>query len=54
MLTNGSGEAGLLVNVPNLTTLLGAAFYTQFAVLDLAANALGLAFSNGGEGVIGH
>ena len=54
MVTDGGGDAALLVTVPNLTTLLDVAFYTQFAVLDLATNAMGFAFSNGGEGVIGH
>jgi hypothetical protein len=54
MLTDAGGEAALIVNVPNLTALLDVTFYTQFAVLDLAANAMGFAFSNGGEGVIGH
>jgi hypothetical protein len=54
MVTDGGGDAALLVTVPNLTALLDVAFYTQFAVLDLATNAMGFAFSNGGEGVIGH
>ena len=54
MLTDGAGEAALLVNVPNMTALIDVSFYTQFAGLDLAANAMSFAFSNGGESFIGH
>lgn len=54
LLTDAGGAASLPVNVPNQTALLDVLFYTQFAVLDLAANAMGLAFSNGGVGLIGH
>lgn len=54
MLTDAVGEASLLVNVPNLTSLLDAQFYSQFAVLDFGANAMGFAFSNGGQGLVGH
>ena len=54
MTTDAVGEASLVVNVPNLTALLDVPFYTQFAVLDFAANAMGFAFSNGGAGLIGH
>lgn len=54
MLTDGAGEASLSVNIPNQTALLNVVFFTQFAVLDVAANAMGFAFSNGGEGLIGH
>ena len=40
--------------VDERVALLDVAFYEQFAVLDLAANALGFAFSNAGAGVVGY
>ena len=52
--TDGNGEASVPISVPNVTALLDAAFYEQFAVLDPAANSLGFAFSNAGAGVVGH
>ena len=54
MTTDGNGEASVPISVPNVTALLDAAFYEQFAVLDPAANSLGFAFSNAGAGVVGH
>jgi len=52
--TDASGVATVPVAVPNDPALIDVAFYEQFAVLDLAANAFGFAFSNGGVGVVGH
>ena len=54
MLTDGGGAAVVPVSVPNDPALLDAAFFEQFAVLDLAANSFGFAFSNAGAGVVGH
>ena len=53
-LTDGAGEAAVPISVPNVTSLLDAAFFVQFAVLDPAANSLGVALSNAGAGVVGH
>ena len=53
-LTDGAGEAAVPISVPNVTSLLDAAFFEQFAVLDPAANSLGVALSNAGAGVVGH
>jgi len=54
VLVDAAGAASLPVNVPNQTALLDVLFYTQFAVLDPAANSFGFAFSNAGVGLIGH
>ncbi|MCB9882646.1 MAG: hypothetical protein H6832_12585 [Planctomycetes bacterium] len=51
--TDASGNATVQLTLPNQTSLVGFQFYQQWAVLDTAANALGLAFSNGGAGKIG-
>jgi hypothetical protein len=53
-MTDGNGTAVVPVSVPNDPALLDAEFFEQFAVLDLAANSLGFAFSNGGAGVVGY
>lgn len=52
--TDAGGAASVPVVVPNAPALLDAVFFEQFAVLDPASNALGLAFSNGGAGVVGY
>jgi hypothetical protein len=41
------------VNIPPSATLIGATFFNQAWVLDQLANNLGIATSNGGEGVVG-
>jgi hypothetical protein len=51
--TGVQGTAALGLAVPMDGALVGGRFYQQFAVLDSSANALGFAFSNGGEGSIG-
>jgi hypothetical protein len=48
----GLGLATLVI--PGDPSLVGTRFYNQFAVLDPAANALQLAFSNGGAALIGN
>ncbi|HIE70343.1 MAG TPA: hypothetical protein EYP98_09245 [Planctomycetes bacterium] len=53
-MTDGNGTAVVPVSVPNDPAILDAEFFEQFAVLDLAANSLGFAFSNGGAGVVGY
>ena len=52
--TDGSGGAVVSISVPNVASLLDAAFFEQFAVLDPAANSFGFAFSNAGAGVVGY
>ncbi len=54
VLTDAGGAAIVPVSVPNDPTLLDAAFFEQFAVLDPGANSFGFAFSNAGAGVVGH
>ena len=53
MPTSASGAGSFKIGVPNDTTLIGVKFYAQYAAPDAAANAMGLVFSNGGEGTGG-
>lgn len=53
VLTNSSGSAMVTLNLPNDPKLYQAQFYNQFVVIDVKANTLGLAFSNGGAAVLG-
>ncbi|MEZ5988024.1 MAG: hypothetical protein R3F30_02640 [Planctomycetota bacterium] len=52
--TDTSGNASVGLPVPNDAKLMGINFFNQFFVVDPKANGLGLAFSNGGNGVIGN
>lgn len=47
------GTAKVTYQIPLSLQLVGATFYNQWAVLDPLANAWGIAFSNGGAGLIG-
>ena len=51
--TNSSGAASAPLPIPSSTSLTGMKIYTQFAILDLKANKLGLAFSNYGRALLG-
>ena len=51
---NGSGRGSFVFDIPNNIYMLGGRFYNQYLVIDPAANALGVAVSNGGVGVIGN
>ena len=51
--TGANGAATLALPIPNDMRLVGATFFNQFAVIDAGANSLGIAFSNGGKGIIG-
>ncbi len=51
--TNSQGVASINLPFPNDKSLVGLVLYDQFAVLDGAANALGLAMSNGVSMLIG-
>ena len=51
--TSATGTASVKYTLPNDKNLIGVPFHNQWAVLDKPANALGLAFSNGGSGKIG-
>ncbi len=46
--TNAAGTTSFLMRIPNSQSLAGVKFYNQWLVVDPKANALGLAFSNGG------
>ena len=48
--TNVRGD---IVSVIDMRTFIGLDFHNQWAVVDAKANALGLAFSDGGTGKIG-
>ncbi|MCB9891945.1 MAG: hypothetical protein H6832_18970 [Planctomycetes bacterium] len=50
---SGIGTATLLLPIPRDNALLGLAFYSQWIVLDPAANRFGAAFSQGVRSVIG-
>ena len=54
LMTDAAGAAVFPIAVPNDPVLLDATFYEQFAVLDAAANNLGLVLSDAGAGVVGH
>ncbi len=49
IVTDLSGNGSVSRILPSSPTLAGLHFYDQFAVLDAGANALGLAFSQGGD-----
>ena len=51
--TDGSGRAAFTFAVPPDPTLLGARLFNQYAVFDPGANAMGLVWTRGGEGLIG-
>jgi hypothetical protein len=51
--TDALGNAAVKLSVPNDPALLKASIHNQFFVLDVGANALGLAWTNGGTGTIG-
>ena len=55
LLTAGAsgGTAKINLPIPNNKALVGIKFLNQWLILDKGANALGLTFSNGGEGTIG-
>lgn len=48
-----NGAASIKIPVPNDQKLIGANFFNQYIMLQAKANALGMLFSNGGEGKIG-
>jgi hypothetical protein len=50
---DAAGQAVHSLAIPNDQSLVGGTFWNQFLVVDPAANALGLTFSNGGYGLIG-
>ena len=52
--TSAVGGATIPVSIPNDASLLSGKFYQQFTVVDAGANALGYAFTRGGEGTIGN
>ncbi|MFO1078173.1 MAG: hypothetical protein U1E73_10675 [Planctomycetota bacterium] len=52
--TNAAGHARAFFNVPMNFAFAGLHFYNQFLVFDPPANALGIAVSPGGDGVIGN
>ncbi len=52
--TQNGGTVVWMVTIPNSSALIGIDFYNQAWVLDAAANAQGIATSNGGKGVIGN
>lgn len=51
--TDGAGRATLALPIPNASVLIGAVFYGQWGIADPAANALGVAVSDGGAAKIG-
>lgn len=51
---NGTGTGSLQYNLPNNFYLLNLHIYNQAAILDAGANSLGLAFTNGGVGLVGN
>jgi hypothetical protein len=50
---NSAGQGSVTIAVPNNPALYKLAMFFQWAVIDAAANALGMAFSDGGKAVIG-
>lgn len=51
--TDAAGSSKLTISVPNDLSLHRTKFFNQYIVIDSGANALGLAFSNGGAGILG-
>ena len=51
--TSAAGVASIPATIPNQPAFVGAHVFTQYAVLDLGANALGLAWSRGLDLLIG-
>jgi hypothetical protein len=52
--TDTAGNASIGLSVPNDQSLTGTAFFTQYAVSDQGANALGFVMSRGGRGTPGY
>jgi hypothetical protein len=52
--TRSTGSATITFDIPSNIYILGGRFYNQFAVVDAAANRLGLALSNAAVGVFGN
>jgi hypothetical protein len=52
--TSSNGQASSPILVPNSSALVGLAVYHQWAVLDSAANGLGIAMSDGGQVTVGN
>jgi hypothetical protein len=50
--TNGAGAASIAITFATNTALIGLDFYNQYIVFD-SFNALGLVFSNRGDGSVG-
>jgi len=53
VVAGAAGSATVTIAVPAAPVFVGAAFHNQFFVTDVAANGLGLTWSNGGTGRIG-
>ena len=52
--TDGSGNAGVTLNVPNVSSLTGINVFHQWLISDPAANALGVVVSNAAKSTIGN
>ncbi len=53
VVVNGSGTGKATYSIPNAPALYGLVWHNQYAVIDAAANQLGIAFSNGGTAKVG-
>jgi hypothetical protein len=53
VVTASDGAGKLTMAVPNDNALVNLVWFNQFAVIDAPANALGLAFTNGGKATVG-
>jgi len=53
MTTGPLGTSAWSLNVPTIPELFGITLFTQWAVIDPGANALGLVFSDGGAATLG-
>ena len=51
--TSLSGTTSFTIPIPDDRVWIGLEFFEQFAVLDPAANVLGLSFSNAGAAAVG-
>ena len=51
--TSAAGTASTAFTVPNDAALVGVLFYNQWAIIDAAANGLGVTVSAGGQGKVG-
>lgn len=52
--TDTQGRASRNIAIPNDLSWFGVSYFVQFAVIEPGVNALGVAFSNGGEGIVGN